>query len=250
MSTALFTIGTNGYGDFFADHIASQRAYASKHCYDYVAFTRTPPGGISASNSAWLKVPLLWRMLQAGYQRVMFADIDAMILPKTPPLATIEGPGKSIFMAPESDGRFNAGVIICDNTRAARTFLKCLWTIADVPGALLPKKDRNLYENGHVNTVARWFRRDIQPLSAHWNFTTASYLPDGEEECYINHGRGVYGRKPRSRAVATSATRRYWERLRQGPRTMLLRRLSLWYMQECRGGLASEPMTSLVNSHL
>lgn len=68
----MFTIATNGYDKVFKDCLDSHRNYASKMSYKYISFTKSPPDGISGTNSAWLKVAIILRALKKGYKNVFF----------------------------------------------------------------------------------------------------------------------------------------------------------------------------------
>jgi hypothetical protein len=88
MKTLVFTIATNGYEEFLAEHIDSQRRYAARHGYEHVALTKNPPWGITAANSAWLKIPMMLHYLRSGDDRVLWIDADARPDPAdAPPLA-------------------------------------------------------------------------------------------------------------------------------------------------------------------
>lgn len=231
MKTLVLTIATNGYGDFLRDHITSQQEYAARHGYHHVALTKTPPWGISAANSSWLKIPMMLRYLTHGYERVLFLDADAMVMDRAPALEAMHAPGKSVYMAKESSGRFNAGVIMCLASRDATAFLRAVYGMADWPASWLPRRDRNLYENGHVIYVSR-FRRDcIQTIDSRWNYTSHTHLPD-PSDYFVCHGRFSYARKPRSQQAPPSRWQTWQKRILQGPRTILLWRLCRWYVQQ------------------
>ena len=231
MKTLIFTIATNGYAEFLAEHIESQREYATKHGYEHIALIKTPPWGVSAANSSWLKIPMMLHYLRHGYDRVLSIDADARIMPNAPVLDAMETPGKSIYMAKESSGRFNAGVIMCLATPDAESYLRGIYRLADWPGAWLPAEDRNLYENGHVIYVARRFMHCIQTIDPRWNYTAFTELAD-PTDYFVLHGRDSWEKKPRSQAPVKSRWATYWSRLAQGPRTLLLWRLCRWYVQE------------------
>ena len=55
----IFSIATNGYDEIYRDYLKAHQEYANKYGYKYIAFTKSPPFGISGSNSAWLKVAII-----------------------------------------------------------------------------------------------------------------------------------------------------------------------------------------------
>lgn len=227
--TVLFTIATNGYGEIFADHLESQRNYAHEHDYAYLAVTKTPPFGISATNSAWLKLFLIRRLLRTGVQRVMFLDSDAMVIGNPPALESMEVSGKSIYMSRESNGNYNSGVIFCLLADGSLRFLNHLCRMADWPSIMLPAADRNLYENGHVIYASRQFADHIETISPQWNYNYNSELPTPSSPVYVSHGREVWHRNPRSRQPPVSHWQTMYKRLRDGPRTYALWRCCRWY---------------------
>jgi hypothetical protein len=85
----MFTIATNGYDEVFQDCLDSHKKYATNQGYKYIAFTKSPPDGISGTNSAWLKVAIILRALKKGYENVFFIDADAFIHEYTPPIESV-----------------------------------------------------------------------------------------------------------------------------------------------------------------
>jgi len=231
-NTFIFTIATNGYDEVFKDCLDSHKKYATSQSYNYVAFTKSPPSGISGTNSAWLKVLIILRALKKGYKSVFFVDADALIRHYTPPIESVFRPDKSIYMSVESSGNFNSGVIFVINNPQSIKFFENLLLRADMPGFMLLKSDRNLYENGHVINLAK-NSPIVQIISPKWNYNFNTVLPENEQE-YILYGRGTWHRKPRSKEKPISLFQSFWLRISQGSRYFLLKRLLKFYEHEYR----------------
>ncbi|MFM5999173.1 MAG: hypothetical protein ACKPCI_33080 [Dolichospermum sp.] len=229
-TTFMFTIATNGYDEVFKDCLDSHKEYATRQGYHYVAFTKSPPNGISGTNSAWLKVAIILRALKKGYKNVFFLDSDALIHNYTPAIESVFCPEKQIYMSVESSGNFNSGVIIVINHPQSIKFFEKLLLRADVPGFILPKSDRNLYENGHVINLSK-NSPIVQIISPKWNYNFNTVLPENEQE-YILHGRGMYNKKPRSQTKSQSLLQSLFLRISQGPRYFLLKHLLKFYEYE------------------
>ena len=228
--TLMFTIATNGYDKIYKDYLNSHQNYANKYGYQYIAFTKSPPNGISGTNSAWLKVAIILSALKKGYQNVFFIDADALIRDYTPEIQSVFRVNKYIYMSVESSGNFNSGVIIVINNFPSINFFKKLLFRADVPGFLLPKSDRCLYENGHVINLAKK-SPIVQIISPKWNYNYNTILPENEKE-YVWHGRDSWHKKPRSKEKRTSLSQALLLRINQGPRYFTLKRLLNFYERE------------------
>lgn len=221
----MFTIATNGYDQIFADCLESQEAYAARHGYRYLAVRQSPPWGINGANSAWLKIPLMLHALRRGYSWVCFVDADCTVRPHAPALESVKQQDKTIYVGLDFSNRINSGVIIAQNAPVTVRFFQRLYLIADVPGVLLPKADRNLYENGHFIYLAKQHPA-VALFDTKWNNTTGK--PIGE---YIWHGGGRYHQKPRASAPPKGTFHAVLKRLREGPRILLLRRLVRLYAE-------------------
>ncbi|NEO93667.1 MAG: glycosyltransferase family 77 protein [Moorea sp. SIO3G5] len=228
--TFIFSIATNGYDEIYKDYLTSHQNYANKHGYKYIAFTKSPPQGISGTNSAWLKVAIILNALKKGYQNVFFIDSDALIRDYTPEIESVFCPNKFIYMSVESSGNFNSGVIIVINTDKSIKFFNKLLLRADLPNFLLPKSDRCLYENGHVINLAKK-SPIVQIISPKWNYNFNTVLPENEKE-YILHGRGSWNKKPRSQEKPLSLSQALLLKLTQGSRYFTLKRLLNFYKCE------------------
>lgn len=226
----MFTIATNGYDEIYKDYLISHKNYAEKFGCKYVAFAKSPPGGISGTNSAWMKVAITLNALEKGYKIVFFIDSDALIRDYTPSIETLFRPEKFIYMSVELTGNFNSGVIIVVNNSKSRKFFRKLLLRADVPGFMLPESDRCLYENGHVINLAKK-SSIVQIIDPRWNYNFNTILPEGEKE-YIWHGRDTWHSKPRSKEKPLSYFEASLKRLSEGPRYFLLMRLLRFYQSE------------------
>lgn len=169
--TLVFTMAFNGYQYLYQDFIATHKAYAQAHGYDFLAISK--PGFCSLGmECAWLKLCLLQRALQLGYHRVLFVDADASISPDTPPLDACFQPDKSLYMARGYSGRFNSGVIIA--CRQAELMVDLERLIA-APHSPIPEEDQVGWgENGHLINLARQ-RNYVGELDGRWN---NNYRPD------------------------------------------------------------------------
>ena len=101
----MFTIATNGYDQIFQDCLDSHRNYAKKMGYKYIAFTKSPPNGISGTNSAWLKVALMLQALKQGYKSVFFIDADALIRSYTPAIESVLKTRRSMWSMSPSESK-------------------------------------------------------------------------------------------------------------------------------------------------
>lgn len=226
----MFTVATNGYDEIYKDYLESHQSYANKFGYKYVAFTKSPPGGISGTNSAWMKVAIILDALKQGYKVVFFIDADAIIRSYTPPVSVLFEPEKFIYMSVGTNGQFNSGVIVVLNNHKSQRFFEKLLLRADIPGFLLPKSDRCLYENGHVINLAK-NSPIVQVIDPKWNYNYNTILPEGEKE-YIWHGRGTWKKKPISKMKKMTYMESVALRLKEGSRYFLLKKYLKFYKSE------------------
>ncbi|MFH5803659.1 hypothetical protein [Alienimonas sp. DA493] len=220
--TVAFTVATNGYDQTFADCLESQRAWADRHGYAYLVLDGAPPGGIDGAESAWLKIFAIRELLdRPEVAHVVFLDADATVRPHAPAAPT--DAGFSILAARDHTGRYNSGVLLVRAADDARAFFRRLCRMADVPPVWLPKRDRNLWENGHFIYLARKTGA-VGDLDPQWNFTSGLEAPGGpdgwvEGEEYVCHGRGRYLEKPRT-GPKPGRWAKALRRLRRGSRTL------------------------------
>jgi hypothetical protein len=174
--TLVFSIAMNGFAARFDRCLRSQRRYARRHGYDYAVVTR--PRHAPPEETAWLKIPLLLRALDRGYEWVVFLDADCEARDAAPRIESVAGPGKSVYMALGFSGRPNAGVLIGRRDDGTRTFLQSVVRTADQP---VPPEDEAPYENGHVIHLAKG-KPFVAVLDRRWNNNADPCLDD-----YIRH---------------------------------------------------------------
>lgn len=184
----VFSIATNGYEIHFRNCLETQRDYCRRLGVPHVLVAGAPPWGISAGDSAWLKIPMMGHLLRHAAKGVLYLDADCEIMPGAPDFRSLGGTSadKSVFACHDFSNRINAAVIYARKTRSAVNAFRLLRWSAFLPVQCLPKEDRNLYENGHVI----WFfkrRACFQLLPREWNHG----IFDGKEGAYIFHHGGT-----------------------------------------------------------
>jgi len=185
----IFSIAQNGYEFTYSKCIKSQQLYASMNSYEYVLVNR-PSWVNSPKESAWLKIPLIVKGLNRGYEWVVFIDADGEIRPQTPRIESIEVPEKSIYLVHGHSGRINSGVIIVKNTADAKEFFEQILNTIEID---VPEEDKAPYENGHIIHHAKKSRH-VQILDQRWNNTDNANLND-----FVRHYTGPmsqYYKKP------------------------------------------------------
>jgi hypothetical protein len=173
----MFSIGLNGYDIVYSNFITSQRLYAKKNFYEYLIVTH-PLWNHQASDSSWLKIPLILAALRKGYEWVFFIDADCDIRLHTPRLESIEVPGKYLYLANGYTGRVNAGVIIVKNTAETQKLFESILEKAETS---VPRENQAPYENGHVIHYSKGCEF-LQTLDLRWNNNMDKKLND-----YIRH---------------------------------------------------------------
>lgn len=223
----VFTIATNGYDEIFKEYIASQEDYAKSQGYDFLVFRGRPKSGISGSDSAWLKVPLILKALNEGYRKILFLDSDCMVMPHTPPIESMYKRDGLFYMA--KDGRediFNTGVMmIINDDRTIKLFRRIL-NFSDVPGFFFPKRFQALYEMGHIV----YFSRDkqwLKEIERKWNDNTNEVTGH-----YVLHAHGMYHKKPRSKESEVSVSKSLRNKVISGSRCFRLKKLSNWFWEK------------------
>jgi hypothetical protein len=184
-SILLFSIATNGYDRHFERHLASQRCLAEMMNATHWTVRGSPPWGITAHDSSWLKVPLLSRALSLGYRWVLFLDADCEVRVLKSPFDGLDDGEGAIYLCRDFSSRLNAGMMLVQNTGEARRLLRKLMLSSLVPGSLLPREDRNAYENGHV---IRFWKNEpqVRIMDSRWNWTTE----EGDGGAFIRHHGG------------------------------------------------------------
>ncbi len=183
MKVLVFTVATNGYARLYADCIRSQRVYAKKYGYDYVAVT--DPKFImhySARDSAWLKIPLLLAAFARGYDLVTFIDADCQIMERCPEVTTLVTPGSSIYVAHGFSKRINSGFIVALNNERSKAFFSDL--LARAYTYEVPAEDNAPYENGYFINQGK-DSKDISIIGNSWNNNQVPKPTD-----YVRHYTG------------------------------------------------------------
>ncbi len=151
-------------------------------------FAGAPPRGISAGDSAWLKIPMMGHLLQRVKMGVLYLDADCEVMPGAPDFRSLggPGPGESVFACHDFSNRINSAVIYARKTGVAVRAFRLLRLASFLPATCLPREDRNLYENGHV---IWFFKRHaaFRLLPRSWNHG----IYDGKDGAYIFHHGGT-----------------------------------------------------------
>jgi len=169
----ILCVALNGYSRTYKQCIDSHKKYAQQHNYQYCLIDH-PSTSITAS--VWLKIPLLIKALDKGYDWVAFIDADCCVNAHTPALATLEQSSKSLYMVKGFSGNINSGVIIIKQCLSVRCLLQKIY---DNCSHSLPEADWG--ENGHVIHYAQnW--PGLLILDRCWNNNAEPDLQD-----YIRH---------------------------------------------------------------
>lgn len=220
-NTLVFSIATNGYDEIFEDCIDSQKAYCTKYGYEYTLFNGSSPYGIDGTESAWMKIPLMVRALEAGYDWVVFLDADCLIKENAPDFLSVEQPGKHLYLAKDARiEQFNTGVIVARNKDEVKALLKKMVRISDFPHSFFPKKFQCLYEMGHFNYVI-YGNKLVERIDQKWNNNSGKEI--GE---YVWHGAAMFHRKPRAKQAKkrVSKLQKLVQNLRKRPRVLRLKK--------------------------
>ncbi|XOV91151.1 MAG: hypothetical protein ACFHWX_13170 [Bacteroidota bacterium] len=222
--TLIFSIATNGYDQIFEGYLTSQKQYAERFGYEYKLFADHEKSGISASDSAWLKVPLIIKALEAGYEWIAFFDADCMLFEHTPDIKSVNTEDKCFYMAQDCRMEIpNTGVMIIRNhPQVVRLFRKIL-RYSDLPLKFLPRKHWALYEMGHVVhfSINQPF---FEWLDQRWNDTINKY-PDH----YVLHAHGSYSKKDRSKQRPMTLFESLFFRFKKGLRVSRLKKSADYY---------------------
>lgn len=202
MSHAIFSIATNGYEKVFANCIQSQRDYADSLKVPYFLIEGCPPWGINAHDSAWLKLPILYLLLQMYSGGVLYLDADCEVMQDAADFRAwdTQEPNKSVFVSLDFSNRLNAAVIYCRSTTAGKQLAGRLWLSSFVPERFIPPCDRNLYENGHLIWILKGCVH-LHVMPGEWN---AGLYRELAKPNIVHHGgtvmRETAGAKPHSLA--------------------------------------------------
>ena len=116
------------YAEIVEPCLRSQAEYCAAQGYDY-ALLKSAPGSQSRP-PAWYKVPLVYKLMQAGYDYVAFIDADAMVtnphISIEPFCAMLRKEEKVLYLA-EDERCPNTGVFFVRNCPDAVRLLDLLW---------------------------------------------------------------------------------------------------------------------------
>lgn len=113
--------------------LVSHRAYAARHGLSHASLS-DPPSYRDRPHS-WMKIPLIMRLFEQGFERVVFIDADALITNPDFDLATVFGPdpGLGRVTVAEDEAGINCGVMFLEDGPALRRILDLVWLFdADV----------------------------------------------------------------------------------------------------------------------
>ena len=193
---AIFSIATNGYDVQFRHCLDSQKKYANRLGVPYFCLLGCPPWGISAHDSAWLKVFALDYLLSRHSSGVLYLDADCEVTKNASDFRSLNSqfPSKDIFMPLDGTQRVQSCFIYCQSTRRGRLFVRKLCLSSFIPSRFLPKKDKNLYENGHIIWMSKSFR-GLHILSQEWNSGLGNNGVIFDNSNIVHHGGEVMREK-------------------------------------------------------
>lgn len=178
----VFSMGFNGYQWIYRRNIASHRAYAAKHGYEYV-MVDSPAFTPLLMECAWLKLQLLAAALEAGRPWVLFLDADVQIANRAPSVETMFQDGKALYLGKGHSGRVNSGVMIGRNDPQLIQLIHQI--VANALRPVPPEDDVGWGENGHVIHFAK-NHPTLQIIDVRWNNTRFIELDD-----YFRHFTGA-----------------------------------------------------------
>ena len=76
----VFSVALNGYQWRYKSLLASQRNYAKRKGYQYVAVTQ-PALSLLGEEVAWLKIKLIIKAMESGYEWIMSVSYTHLTLP-------------------------------------------------------------------------------------------------------------------------------------------------------------------------
>lgn len=108
--------------------LESHKSYAARKNIAFCVLDEAPP--YMGRPPAWMKIPLIVKLLLDGYKRVLFIDADAMITNQDFRIEDIfeklEDTTCPILMTEDEDG-INSGVMFTQNTALAYRLLDLIW---------------------------------------------------------------------------------------------------------------------------
>ena len=193
---AIFSIATNGYDVEFRQCLNSQKKYAESLGVPYYCLLGQPPWGISAHDSAWLKVFVLNFLLSRHSSGVLYLDADCEVTQSAPDFRGLDTEffSKDIFMPLDATHRVQACFIYCRGTKRGRFFAKKLCLSSFIPSRFLPREDKNLYENGHIIWLSKTFT-GLHILPQEWNSGLGNNGVICQSPYVLHHGGEVMRKK-------------------------------------------------------
>lgn len=181
--TLIFTVAINGYAARYRRNVIGQKAYAERLGAAYAVVAGPPVADLAIA--AWLKVTLIEKALQAGYQSVAYIDTDCEVRETAPDFRDVLTPGDGIgvHMAEGRSGRISSGVIFVRNSERSRRFF-CRFLESATEAVSAEDRAGLKYENGNAIFLDRTFDR-VERMSIEWNNTYQRDLPD-----HIRHYTG------------------------------------------------------------
>lgn len=184
MSPIVLTVALNGYYTRYRRLIKSQQAYADCNEYQMLVANR-PIRPVPRRDTAWLKIGLVLRALDVGYPWVLVLDSDARVAEHTPPIESLDEPGKDLHVVRGRSGMVNSGVMAVKNTERSRKLFGTIMADADVPVTeTVTGKWRFFGENPHVIQATEGYL-GLRVLDERWNNTVDPTMND-----YIRHHTG------------------------------------------------------------
>lgn len=194
MKRLIFTIATNGYDEHFSVFIDGHSRLAALVGATHWVANKSPPWGISAHQSSWLKIGLCMVAFAKGYEQIAFLDADCEVRVMESPFECFDRSEGNVFMCHDFSNRLNCGLILAKRSSGALRLLLKVALGSLLPSFLLPRGDRNAYENGHV--IYFWKREpDVHIIDSKWNWTTE----EGSEKATIRHYGGWQARPAEKR---------------------------------------------------
>ncbi len=163
------------------------QAYCDKHGFDFVYHVGTvDPKYENVRSGGWVKIELILKALEQGYQYIVWLDPDTLIKDMDTDLrdACPKGIGACWMRLQQPEGMYNhwnVGVLYLQNSDVVHEFMKD-W-LASFPG------ERKWMEQGEFNKLG--MKRDVvQTISDRWNATlNYSIVPDAVVLGF--HGNGT-----------------------------------------------------------
>lgn len=176
----VFSLALNGYERLYASYLNSHRTYAERLDADYVAVTH-PRLTLLGVECCWLKIYLIEKALDAGYETVLFIDADAYVQNTAPDIRTHFHNNKTFYLVKGYSGEFNSGVILVRKHSTSRALIKQI-----IDYRFVAKEQKVGWgENDSVIAATKGVGC-VYELTTHWNNTFDTILNDYIR--HLNHG--------------------------------------------------------------